>query len=77
MTRHQFALHIDMYGSNSNKRYHVVNIESKRRIRIDPTQTWFWTDEWQAGEREADRQIEAGETKHFDSIDELLDDLNS
>ncbi len=26
----------------------------------DPEQWWFWTDEWQAGEREADEDIAAG-----------------
>jgi hypothetical protein len=28
---------------------------------IDPAQAWFWTPQWQAGEREADEQIAAGE----------------
>ena len=29
--------------------------------RLNPDQAWFWTEEWQAGEREVDRQIAAGE----------------
>jgi RecB family exonuclease len=28
--------------------------------RLNPEQTWFWTEEWQAGEREVDREIAAG-----------------
>jgi hypothetical protein len=28
---------------------------------IDPDQAWFWTPAWQAGEREADQQLEANE----------------
>jgi AbrB family looped-hinge helix DNA binding protein len=26
----------------------------------DPSQWWFWTEEWQAGEREVDENIRAG-----------------
>jgi hypothetical protein len=35
-------------------------------------QAWFWTPEWQAGEREADRNIRAGRTTYFDSDEEFL-----
>ena len=28
---------------------------------VDPDQAWFWTPEWQAGERKADAEIAAGE----------------
>ncbi len=28
---------------------------------IDATQTWFWTREWQAGEREADEELARGD----------------
>ncbi len=27
---------------------------------IDATQAWFWTPEWQAGEREADEEVRRG-----------------
>jgi antitoxin component of MazEF toxin-antitoxin module len=30
------------------------------RADRDPEQSWFWTDEWQAGEHEADEDIAAG-----------------
>lgn len=70
-------LYIDMCGNNPNKRYHVVNTESKRRICIDPTQTWFWTDEWQEGEREVDRHYAAGNYKHFDNIDDMFSELST
>jgi len=32
----------------------------KPRKLIDPTQTWFWTEEWQKKERQADEDIKAG-----------------
>ncbi|MFZ6003335.1 MAG: AbrB/MazE/SpoVT family DNA-binding domain-containing protein [Actinomycetota bacterium] len=36
---------------------------------IDATQAWFWTTEWQAGEREADADRAAGRVETFDSED--------
>lgn len=39
---------------------------------IDPDQAWFWTPEWQDGEREADAQIASGDTVRFESDDEML-----
>jgi len=34
---------------------------------IDATQAWFWTTEWQAGEREADADLAAGRVENFES----------
>jgi hypothetical protein len=39
---------------------------------IDPDQAWFWTPEWQAGEREADADIAAGRGILYDSDEEFL-----
>ena len=35
----------------------------------------FWTRKWQEGEREADEDIKAGRVKAFDSVEELISDL--
>ena len=40
---------------------------------IPAEQAWFWTDAWQAGEREASEQIVAGEGTTFDDADSFLD----
>jgi bifunctional DNA-binding transcriptional regulator/antitoxin component of YhaV-PrlF toxin-antitoxin module len=42
---------------------------------IPAAQAWFWTDEWQAGEREASAQLAAGEGAVFDDADTFLDSL--
>jgi antitoxin PrlF len=42
---------------------------------IDATQSWFWSPEWQAGEREAEADLAAGRTETFDSADGLLTEL--
>jgi len=44
---------------------------------IDASQAWFWTEEWQKGEREADEDIKAGRVKRFATVDELIADLES
>jgi len=35
-------------------------------------QSYFWTPEWQADEKEIDDQLRRGEYKTFDSIDDML-----
>ena len=44
---------------------------------IDKDQTWFWTEEWQATEREAEDDLRAGQVKEFDTLDELIADLDA
>lgn len=44
---------------------------------IDATQAWFWTPEWQAGEREADADLAAGRVETVGSSEELLDALRA
>lgn len=39
---------------------------------IDPEQAWFWTPEWQEGEREADEDIAAGRVTRSDSDEQFL-----
>jgi AbrB family looped-hinge helix DNA binding protein len=39
---------------------------------IDRSQAYFWTERWQAGEREAQADIESGRVKSFDDLDEAL-----
>src|SRR4051794_17025053 len=51
---------------------------SVRGLRLVPTdQAWFWTEEWQRGEREATAQIAAGRLKTFESGADFLDSLGS
>ncbi|MEU6245914.1 AbrB/MazE/SpoVT family DNA-binding domain-containing protein [Glycomyces sp. NPDC047010] len=53
----------------------VVTMEGVVEIPAD--QRWFWTSEWQAGEREVEAEIAAGGSgKVFDDIDEMFEYLN-
>jgi hypothetical protein len=38
----------------------------------DPSQAWFWTAEWQRGEREAAADLAAGRLDRFESDEEFL-----
>jgi len=42
---------------------------------VDKSQAYFWAEQWQEGEREADNDIKAGRVKFFDSVEELVKDL--
>jgi antitoxin MazE len=43
---------------------------------IPKDQTWFWTKKWQEGEKQADDDIKVGRVKSFNSVEELMADLN-
>lgn len=42
---------------------------------IDPEQSYWWTEEWQTGERAAERDVRAGRVKAFSSVEDLVSDL--
>jgi AbrB family looped-hinge helix DNA binding protein len=48
----------------------TVTLRGMKLVPAD--QAWFWTPEWQAGEREADADIAAGRTEYFDSDEAFL-----
>lgn len=44
---------------------------------IDEDQTWWWTEEWQKKEREAEEDIKEGKLEKFSSVEDLIKDLHS
>ena len=44
---------------------------------VDKSQAYFWTKRWQEREKEADDDIRAGRVSVFESVDELVEDLDS
>lgn len=46
------------------------------QFKVDKNQAYFWTKRWQEGEREADEDIKSGRVKTFESVDELIKDLD-
>jgi AbrB family looped-hinge helix DNA binding protein len=43
---------------------------------IPADQAWFWTDDWQAGEREASQQLARGEGTVYESAVDFLESLD-
>jgi AbrB family looped-hinge helix DNA binding protein len=57
-----------------------IDVEDEKAVLmpkklVDKSQAYFWTRRWQEGEREADEDIKAGRVKTFDSVEELISDL--
>ncbi|HHT7143178.1 TPA: AbrB/MazE/SpoVT family DNA-binding domain-containing protein [Bacillus cereus] len=46
-------------------------------IAIEKNQSWFWTEEWQIAEQEAQKEINAKKLKEFNNIDDVLEWLDS
>jgi len=42
---------------------------------IAPAQMYWWTEEWQKGERAAERDVRAGRVQAFSSVEDLLSGL--
>ncbi|MEY9961538.1 AbrB/MazE/SpoVT family DNA-binding domain-containing protein [Streptacidiphilus sp. MAP5-52] len=51
----------------------VVRLLGTKRIPAD--QAWFWTQDWQAGEREASAERDRGEATVYTSAEEMFDAL--
>ncbi len=52
-------------------------LELHPHAAVPADQAWFWSPEWQEGERESSADIEAGRTERFDNEDDLTDALQS
>lgn len=70
------ALHLTE-GDEVEFTVHTDGGVTLRGMTVIPTeQRWFWTEEWQAGEREASEEIAAGHTTVYDSAEEFLGHLD-
>lgn len=43
---------------------------------VDASQAYFWSERWQRGEREAEKDVKRGRVTRFRSAEELLADLD-
>lgn len=53
----------------------LLILKPRKRILIDPDQAWFWTEEWQEGEREVQEEIQARRVHRAETVDELMKNL--
>jgi len=47
----------------------------KQNQKIKPGQEWFWSEAWQAAEREVEGELAAGNFETFDNMEDFLRDL--
>lgn len=43
---------------------------------IDRSQSWFWSQKWQEGEKKVNREKKKGQIKSFDTLEDFLKDLH-
>lgn len=48
----------------------------RRQRLVDADQAYFWREDWQKGEREAQRDIRSGRTRKFKTAKDLIADLD-
>jgi antitoxin PrlF len=69
------ALHIEE-GDEVEFRVSDTGEVVLRGLTVVPAdQRWFWSEQWQAGEREASEQIARGEVTTHGDVDEMFGDL--
>ena len=71
-------LHLDQPGAQVE----VVErddgvIELHPHVSVPADQVWFWTREWQDGERRVDEHVAAGEITVSADVDQFLQDLDA
>ncbi len=49
----------------------------ERPKSIPKGEEWFWSKEWQKGEREVDEALAKGEYEVFENVDDLIKNLHS
>ena len=62
--------------------YLEVRLEEDRLVLlpkqvIDKSQAYFWTEAWQEGEREAEENLRTGQVKRFETLENLIADLDA
>jgi AbrB family looped-hinge helix DNA binding protein len=66
-------MHLDEPGAQVQIIEHQDgHIELQPVLPIPADQAWFWTERWQAMEREADEDIAAGRVTTFENVDEFI-----
>jgi bifunctional DNA-binding transcriptional regulator/antitoxin component of YhaV-PrlF toxin-antitoxin module len=71
-------LHLDQKDSQIKLIEHEDGrVELLPVVAVPADQAWFWTDRWQAMEREADADIAAGRITIVEGADELIAHLDA
>lgn len=72
--RHQY--HLDEPGVQLEVVTRPGVIELRPQVPVPADQAWFWTAEWQKGERAVDEHVAAGRIRKADNVDDFLAAMN-
>jgi len=53
----------------------TIHPQTGELVKIRRDQLWFWSTDWQAGERQVDQEIANGDYEEFDTIEEFISSL--
>lgn len=73
-----FPLTISRNSTSSRPEFVWVAASDERHFVFylgDKSQAWFWTEEWQAMEREADEDLRLGRYEDFDTMEDFINSL--
>jgi antitoxin MazE len=60
---------------DGSEKWYAIEPKSGEIVEIDADQAYFWTEQWQSEESEADDDIAAARTERFNSAAAFLDSL--
>lgn len=64
------TLHLTTYAERVLDGVYAVVLEQFGFVNAE--QGWFWSGDWQGGEKNVDAHIQAGEVEEYDNIEEFL-----
>lgn len=70
-----FLLQKGSHTHESDNTVFIVHPMTREPVEIDPEQRWFWTEEWQRGERQVEEDLANGDYEDFDNLDDFFADV--
>lgn len=70
------AAEMKQYAGKKELMPPIVFPEFKRPANVPPDEQWFWSEEWQAGEREVNEAFAKGDYLEFESVEEAITELH-
>ena len=59
--------------ADGSYRWFAMDMRTLSHVEIDPDQAWFWSKDWQDGERRVDEYLANHQFADFDDVDEFFD----
>ena len=60
---------------DGSEKWYAIHPKTGETVEIDPEQAYFWTEAWQEGERQVDKDLAEGNYETFDDIDDFIASL--